>query len=475
MTGSQERTGGPGAAGVRLYPLLAGAAFVALGIYLLWFRIEGVASDFWMMLDQIGDWDLVQGSFRDLPVTGTGKSGGGTHPGPAYYWFLWLTRLTFSPWTGRLPHAAGISVSAIDALGFAALGFAIFRVAGALPLALAAALLTGTVPYEAALARAAWNPNFALGLANLALASSLAMRRWTAMRIAIVAACAWMAVQAHLAALPVALAVFAVVAVASHRSGGRPRWLAPAIVLAVVFLLQAPRLFGSGPRATGDVAGSAVTASLASDLTHPGSLLSLRGVRFVLEGSSALLARSTPIAPEWAAALLALAVAAVVVGLARRRVGGVAAALALLPLALAAGCYALLAGELHPYLLQPLLGALALVLALAPIACRFERLPGWARGLGAWAVLALVVAVQPARLQARLWDHRYPPYAAVVRGAGEIARAGPPVKRVEGPFDAKFPTSSTPVVRWLGGQISPDSPWVARIAPDGGVSYAREP
>ena len=49
------------------------------------------------------------------------------------------------------------------------------------------------------------------------------------------------------------------------------------------------------------------------------------------------------------------------------------------------------------------------------------------------------------------------------------------VRRADGPVEDRLPTSTTALVRWLGGRIDPASTIVARIARDGSVTFGEEP
>lgn len=53
-----------------------------------------------MLADQIRDWRIALGAFRDLPLVGTPSTAGGVSLGPVYYWLLWLSRVP-SPTTCR--------------------------------------------------------------------------------------------------------------------------------------------------------------------------------------------------------------------------------------------------------------------------------------------------------------------------------------------------------------------------------------
>src|SRR5262249_20716820 len=126
----------------------------------------------------------------------------------------------------------------------------------------------------------------------------------------------------------------------------------------------------------------------------------------------------------------------------------------------------------HSYWLLPLIGPM-LVLAALAIAC-LGRLHRCAPTVAGLVVLVFATTVQPRRWRDVRLDHVYPAYAAVVSGARAVALSRTPVKRVDGPDDGRLPTSTTPVLRWLGGGILPEADMVAKIARDGSVRYAIE-
>jgi hypothetical protein len=453
--------------------LLAGSLLAGLAVsaYALWFRVDGISSNYWMMNDQIGDWNLVQGSFATLPLTGTAKTGGGTHLGPAYFWWLWLARHGLSPWLGPLPHAAGLAVSFLDALSFGVLLVAIVGLGVPVAGAAAAVLLAATVPYEAALARAGWNPNFALACVDLSLALHLLWRRRpSAPRAAVVAALAWIGVTSHLSALTVALPLFAAMLVGAARTSMHAVARIGLAIALVIVVLQVPWLLAQMSAA--ESGETAITRSFSALLAQPAAVLSMRGLAFVATETPVLLFQSTPIPPWAAVGALVAALAGVWQGALRRRVDPDVALVVPLSLATATLAYGVLSGNLPTYFLVTLLGVLGLLVGLVFPSCSPRPR---VRAAAAWGALALVLAAQPQRWQARKWDHSYPLYAAVVRGAREVAQSGVAVRHVYGPVDGRMPTSAVPLVRWLGGNIDPDAHAVARIGRDGGVTVVDAP
>ena len=219
-----------------------------------------------------------------------------------------------------------------------------------------------------------------------------------------------------------------------------------------------------------DDAPTAVTRTVDSVAADPRRLFSPRGIAFVATEAPALLLRSLWL-PTWAStSIFAATVALACAGLVRGRVDPLVAGLALLPLGGAALAYGAFAGALPGYFLVPLLGTMGLVVALA-----VGSLPARAARVGSWVLLAIALVGQPHRIEDRRWEHSYRWYGTAVRGAREIVARGIAVRRADGPVEDRLPTSTTALVRWLGGRIDPASTIVARIARDGSVTFGEEP
>ena len=79
-------------------------------------RTYDVASTFLMLGEQTRDWTIALGSITELPLTGAPSTAGGRGFGPAYYWLLWLGRVTIGPFMDNLPHAGGITVALLQSI-----------------------------------------------------------------------------------------------------------------------------------------------------------------------------------------------------------------------------------------------------------------------------------------------------------------------------------------------------------------------
>ncbi|MFM7735204.1 MAG: hypothetical protein ACKPBU_04390, partial [Alphaproteobacteria bacterium] len=408
--------------------------------------------------------------------------------GPFYYVWLWLARHALSPWTCRLPHAMGIAGGIADATAFALLVPAIESAGAPLLASFAAVLLASTVPYEAALARAGWNPCFALACLVLALDLLLLGRRRTGpMLAAVVAALAWAAVASHLSAIVVALPILVGLVAAAARRGTRPAVRVAGTIALVVVAMQVPWLLAQrgygtrvwvpgegnagsvdhGETATRpDDAETAVTRTIDAIGAAPSRLLSTRGLSFVALEAPALLLRSLWLPRAVSTGLLAIAAALVAVGVARGRVEPLPAAVALLPLVVAMLALNGFTGDLPGYFAIPLLAPLALLAALA-VASLSPR----AATIAGAALLVATLAGQPHRVEDRRWEHSWPWYGTIVRGSREVASRGMPVRAVEGPGGDATTPAATALARWLGAEVDPAAPTVARIARDGSVSW----
>src|SRR5437879_753088 len=83
-------------------------AMLATFTFTLMIRVSGVGRQFAMLGDQIRDWSIASGPFTKLPLVGPPTHFSGYTIGPAFYWILWLIRITVGPWFDNLPHGGGI-------------------------------------------------------------------------------------------------------------------------------------------------------------------------------------------------------------------------------------------------------------------------------------------------------------------------------------------------------------------------------
>ena len=68
-----------------------------LFVYVMWIRTHDVATTFLMLGEQTRDWRIALGGITELPLVGAPSTAGGRGLGPAYYWLLWIGRVTLGP------------------------------------------------------------------------------------------------------------------------------------------------------------------------------------------------------------------------------------------------------------------------------------------------------------------------------------------------------------------------------------------
>lgn len=82
------------------------AGTLAVCLYLLFFRVHGIESNFPLLGEQVRDWSIALRNFADLPLVGPRSVTSGLDIGPVYYWCLWAGHVVLSPALGPLPHPA---------------------------------------------------------------------------------------------------------------------------------------------------------------------------------------------------------------------------------------------------------------------------------------------------------------------------------------------------------------------------------
>jgi hypothetical protein len=282
-------------------------------------------------------------------------------------------------------------------------------------------------------------------------------------RVAAVATIAWAAVQSHVPGTFVALTVLLYLVVQPLTTGA---WRAAAaralIVGSVVAIMQIPWAVYWMRQPPG-TAGTPVGASLLS--------IAKGDAQPRIVTSAVVLARAfasihgSPWHVPWLGWVLAASAVAVIVCV-RRNMAAVAVSVG--SLAMGYVGYALWTGGYHEYYFFSLMPAAVLTVGLAVTSVGPPR----ARHAMAWGLVALAIVVQVPRLRQSATIHRMPEYRAIVRASRVMAARHQPLRRIDAAFLA--PTSSpTFVYEILGGRLSPDSPWIAIVEPDGSVRYER--
>jgi hypothetical protein len=157
------------------------------------------------MGDQVRDWAIALRPFASLPLVGPPTHVHGYTIGPAFYWILWAIRVLTGPFFRNLPHGGGIGQAVLQSGADALLLVALWKRTTSVWPALIVAALLATTPFDLALAAVIWNPVVGSILAKTAIALVLlGWHRGSLVRIAIIGAVAWCAVQAYTGAIFVA-------------------------------------------------------------------------------------------------------------------------------------------------------------------------------------------------------------------------------------------------------------------------------
>jgi hypothetical protein len=441
----------------------AGVALI-LFAYLLYVRTAGVSQTFWMLGDQIRDWSIALGSWRDLPLTGTPSSVGGSSLGPIFYWVLWAIRVVVGRWTGNLPHAGAIGLSMLQTAADILLLMAINRRTGSLLFAAAVTLLMATGPLDLALTATIWNPALSVTLVKGAMALVLFADTPVSLgRSAAIAIAVWLAVQAHSSAVFIAAPVLAALVLRDLTSR---QWSTAAqrtrLIIELIAVLQVPLLLHILSQPAAPAGPQTVISGVAYTLAHPSELHlydSATGVAAMLH----LLLVSPWTLPYPVVWLLVPAVAA---GYHARRDLALVS-VTLLPLACAVAGFALWRQPLDAYWFLTLVPAVVLTVGLAGRASSRTARPA------SIALLALALVVQPGRIAAAHRLHRLPEYAALVRGAREIRAYTPDVRRIDTELTLPQTTDPAFLYKVLGGRVTDASTLVATIESSGRVRFSQ--
>ena len=447
---------------------ILGAAFTLT----LTARVWGINSRFWLLGDQIRDWSIALGPFKDLPLVGPATHVNGYTVGPAFYWILWAIRVAVGPWFENLPHAGGVGQAILQSAADTLLLLGIWRRTGSLWIAVTSIVLLATASYDLSLSALVWNPVVGSTLAKMVTAlmllewhrGSAGSPRGSLLRVGLIAALAWSAVHAYTGAIFVAVSVFIALLLDPFMRNDRKAIGQHALIITIaVALLQVPYLIHQFVNRFSDSAMGAVTDS----------------VRRVFAGEGVELAKSIAgyaaavnyiqILPEHVPAIVwALPIAGVVVAVRYRR-DPLLLCMTLVPQLMAVAGYAFFLAALDNYYYLSLMPAAVLTIVLGLTAVpspRVARAISIALCMGAFALV-------PARLRYARNLHAMPEYGALVEGSRTIARRGQPMRAIETAFKLPPTASAEFVYQVLGGQINRSASWVAVIAEDGSVAYRR--
>lgn len=442
-------------------------------IYVLVIRTYDVSTTFLMLGEQTRDWAVALGGITELPLLGAPSTAGGRGLGPAYYWTLWLGRMTIGAFMDNLPHAGGVTVALLQSVADVWLFIALSRRMH-WGLALALCLLIASAPFDIALSSLIWNPPVSAAFIKMATAMALTLNvsspPW---HTAVAAALAWMAVQCHLSGLFVAAPLLLALVVQPLFSprplvyehdtvADQRRWAlrdaarSLAIVVGVVVLLQIPFLIA---RFT-EPAAAAGPGGLISGLINP------QVVRPWFAYASVTGITGNLVWPMWDGFeyTIPVAIAALVLVITYRKD----------PIAIAVSAGAIAAATLlfvsstrayDGYWFVTLTTALTLTFGLAIAAIPLKRAVTW---IGV-AALLFVAWRQPARIEDSKRFFKYPQYDPMVRGSRELAMRAPVLRDIRTSFDVHPTMDRQFIYKILGGRIDGAALSIGTINADGSV------
>ncbi len=427
----------------RVRVAIAGALF----LYVLLIRTFDLANSFLMLGEQVRDWSVALGSWRDLPLTGAPSTAGGRGFGPIYYWLLWVGRLIVGPFTSNLPHGGGIWVALLQSAADAWLFMVLARRVHII-LALAMVVFIASAPFDISISGVIWNPPVSAALVKMATALALSLGTtppWW--RVVATAAVAWLAVQAHLSAIflaaPLMTALIAQPLV--DRQWRRAATLAAGIAAALL-VLQVPYFIA---RIQEPAAAAGPWAAL-NNMAQTESLQVTKSYGMVVNITGELLVRQRD---AWTFQWPFLAVAVIV--LVRWRKDLLLLAVTVGPIAGATVLFSTWTRPYDSYWFLTATTAMVLTFGMAVAALPSVAVVQWT-GV---AVLAGVLGWQPARIAASRDFFSYPPYRTMRIGSMELARRAPALRDIRVNFAGVHPTMDKYLIyRTLGGRIEPGAP-----------------
>ncbi|HUQ87433.1 MAG TPA: hypothetical protein VM096_07740 [Vicinamibacterales bacterium] len=451
----------------------------ALFVYVLAMRTYDVATTFLMLGEQTRDWAIALGGITDLPLLGAPSTAGGRGLGPAYYWALWLGRVTIGPFMDNLPHAGGVTVALLQSTADAFLFFALSRRVH-WALALAMCLVIGSAPFDIAISQVIWNPPVAAAFIKMATASALMIRppepgstKRHSREVGLTAAFAWMAVQCHLSGLFVAAPLLAALvlqpllyvrpqvyehetAADQRRRGKRDAARSLAIVVGVVLVLQIPFLLA---RIT-EPATPAGPASLISGLIHP-QVFRPWVAYDTVTGITGNLLWPLPDTFKFAMPIL---IAVGIVAIVYRR-DAIVIAISAGAIAMATALFTTSTRSYDGYWFLTLTTALTLTAGMVVAAIPSRVAVTWIGVL----LLMFVAWRQPARIKDSTRFFKYPQYAPMLKGSREAAMRAPVLRDIITDFEVHPTMDRQFIYKILGGRIESSAIWTAVISKDGSV------
>ncbi len=434
-------------------------------VFTLTIRVRGISRHFWMLGDQIRDWTIALGSFRDLPLIGPPTHIGGYTLGPAFYWILWAIRIVVGPWFEYLPHGGGIGQAILQSAADSLLLVAVWKRTGSMWVAIATVLLVASASYDLCLAALVWNPMLGSALAKTAMA--LVLFGWpeqSRLGVAVTMAVAWCAVQSYTGTIFVAAGVvLALLAVPWVRGNRRGAILNGAILVSVIALLQVPLIAYQISTEFRHGAMTGVSGSITNVLSgHAGLALAQSWTGYVTAFD---FIQVRPFTAPWMIWILMATSGIVAV---KYRKDPAMLSVTLVPQLAALIGYAFYVGDfLDHYYYFSLMPPAVLTITLGLTAIPSKPV---ANAVGiAFVVLALLIV--PARLRFAATLHRMPEYGPLLDGSRTIARRAQPVRAIVTEFPLPPSCDRYFLYSILGGRLDRTSTWVATIKNDGSVAF----
>lgn len=434
---------------------------IAFFVYVLLIRTYDVASTFLMLGEQTRDWTIALGGVTELPLVGAPSTAGGRGFGPAYYWLLWLGRVTLGPFMDNLPHAGGAFVALLQSIADTWLLLALWRRVH-WALALAMCLVIASAPFDVAISSVIWNPPVAAALIKMAMASALQLTPSSPLwHIAIVALLAWSAVQAHLSGVFVAAPLLALIALQSfvERSSNRRRTFVErtSVIAGVILVLQVPFFIAMVSEPDAPVGPSSAIAGL----TNPQTFQPWKAYDSVTGITGNLLWPLDNVPLVFAIATL---IAMAIVVLAYRRdlivIGASAGAVVTATL-----LFVTSTRNYDGYWFITLTAALTLTAGMAIAAIPSKAAVKW---IGI-AALLVVAWRQPARIEDSKRFFKYPQYETMARASRQLIMQAPALRDIAVTFEVHPTMDRHFIYRILGGRIDPNALYTAVINSDGSV------
>jgi len=424
--------------------------------YVLAIRTYDVTSTFLMLGDQIRDWTIALGSWRDLPLTGPPSVAGGRTLGPIYYWLLWLGRVIVGPFTENLPHTGGIVVSLLQTTADTWLLWVLMT---RLPitLALATSLLVASAPFDLGLSAVIWNPPVAAALAKMAMALVLTLGKDPAWwRVGLTAAVAWLALQAHsTGAFVGAPIVVGLVAMPLIQRQWRRAGQVAALAAAVIVILQLPYVIAQLRAPETSLAPTAIIDSFTQ-----ASVDVVKSYSRVTNTTGDLLVRGMN---TWTFSVPTLLVIAIVLVRWRKDVPLLAVSVGCLATAVA--LFSTWTRPYDSYWFMTLTTSMALAYALAIASLPWPKVT---QAIGA-VLLAGIVWQQPVRIAQSRLTFKFPEYQAMLAGSRSLVAQAPVLRDIRITFVVHPSMNKYFIYEILGGRMDRAAAHTAFIEADGRV------